>query len=252
MPPSAAAANAQRRRETLAPNRLKMGFGPPLGGRRLPAARRCRPNWRPSAAPRARRRWPCASCHSAWASAWLSPSAALKRRKPSAAQRSMPALREVALDGRELERQRRHRPGQAGERLDLEALDVELDEGGQAMAFDQGVERGQRHAHGLGPALILPARRAVGGLDEGIGGGRHRRIGEIELELDRSRRRVRPPSLRSRRRGRGRRAACSVRASAGCGSTATTRAPSRRNAATRSPTWAPTSNTRSSGCTNWR
>ena len=38
-----------------------------------------------------------------------------------------------------------------------------------------------------------------------------------------------------------------MRASAGCGSTATTRAPSRRNDAMRSPTWAPTSNTRSSG-----
>ena len=42
-----------------------------------------------------------------------------------------------------------------------------------------------------------------------------------------------------------------MRTSAGCGSTATTRAPSRRNAAMRSPTWAPTSNTRSPARTNW-
>ena len=35
---------------------------------------------------------------------------------------------------------------------------------------------------------------------------------------------------------------------AGCGSTATTRAPRRRKAAIRSPTWAPTSNTRSPRC----
>ena len=43
-----------------------------------------------------------------------------------------------------------------------------------------------------------------------------------------------------------------MRTSAGCGSIATTRAPSRRKAAMRSPTWAPASNTRSPGLTKPR
>ena len=49
---------------------------------------------------------------------------------------------------------------------------------------------------------------------------------------------------------RGRRAAAASAPATGCGSQATTRAPSRRNAAMRSPTCEPTSNTRSPGFTN--
>ena len=90
----------------------------------------------------------------------------------------------VALDGGELERECRHRPGEAGQRLRLETFDVDLDEGGHAVARDQRIERGHRHADAPGPSLALPAGGAVGGCNELRRGGRHRRIVDVELELD--------------------------------------------------------------------
>ena len=54
------------------------------------------------------------------------------------------------------------------------------------MARNQRVERGHRNADGPGPGLALPARRAVRRLQEGLGGGRHRRVVDIELEFNRS------------------------------------------------------------------
>ena len=52
---------------------------------------------------------------------------------------------------------------------------------------DQRVERRDRHADGSGPGLALPARRAVRRLAEGLRGGRHRRVVDVELELEHAR-----------------------------------------------------------------
>src|SRR3972149_4888457 len=76
-------------------------------------------------------------------STWLSPSAASKRVNPSAAQRASAASAPARARG-DLERERRERCRQAGKRLGLETLDVDLDEGGRAMARDQRIERRQR------------------------------------------------------------------------------------------------------------
>ena len=61
-------------------------------------------------------------------------------------QRAVERRRDV-LDG-----ERRERPGQPHQHLRLEALDVDLAEGGQPMRGDERVERRHRHALPLAPA----------------------------------------------------------------------------------------------------
>src|SRR5580704_17138080 len=93
---------------------------------------------------------------------------------------------DVALDRRKFERQRLDRGGEAGERLGLVALDIDLDETRDAVARDQRVERRHRHLDARRPMLAFPAGRAARRRDEGLRGGRDGRIGEIKLEGDRA------------------------------------------------------------------
>ena len=139
---------------------------------------------------------------------------------------------------------------EAGQCLRLEAFDVDLDEGRHAVARDQRIERRDRNVDGAGPGLSLPAGRAVGGRTKAVDAVETVGLARLSLSatvpgaaadggrLDRSTVAIAAIEQRA--------ASC---ASAGCGSTATTRAPSLRKAATRSPTWAPMSNTRSPALT---
>ena len=127
----------------------------------LAAARRCRRNWPSSAARQASSRCLAASCHSAWTSVWLSPSAALKRAKPSAAQRSMQASarsRWMVVNSNDSAGTGRVSPASASA---SKPSTSSLMKDGSAVARDQRVERGHRHAHGLGPVSgpPSPARR---------------------------------------------------------------------------------------------
>src|ERR1019366_10737667 len=65
--------------------------------------------------------------------------------------------RHAARNGGELERKRRHRMRETGQRLRLEAFDVNLDEDRHAVARDQRIERGNRNPDGPGPGLSFPA-----------------------------------------------------------------------------------------------
>ena len=108
------------------------------------------------------------------------------------------------------------------------------------MPCDQRIQRRHRHLRRSGPALRFPARCTARGADERARSGRDRRVVGIDHQLD-----------RARRTADGHRLDRDVGAApvnelqhlhqVGCGSTATTRAPRRRNEAMRSPTWAPTS-----------
>ena len=97
-------------------------------------------------------------------------------------------LRDITLDRGEFERQRRNRLRQPGERLGLEALDVDLDEGRRAVPRDQRVERGHRDPDALAPDLALPAGRALRRLHEIARGGRDRGIVDVDREFDLARR----------------------------------------------------------------
>src|SRR6266566_5886601 len=90
--------------------------------------------------------------------------------------------RRLALDRGELEGKRGNRTGESGERLRLESLDVDLDEGRRSMARDQRVERGHRHRDAIDPLLALPTRRTAGSADESLGRGAYRRVVEIEFQ----------------------------------------------------------------------
>src|SRR5689334_23430821 len=71
--------------------------------------------------------------------------------------------RDRALNGGELEGERRDGLRQSRESLRLEALDVELEEGGLAVSGDQRIERRHRHADPAGPGLLTPSRRIARG-----------------------------------------------------------------------------------------
>ena len=71
-----------------------------------------------------------------------------------------------ALDGREFERKGGDAVRQPGERLRLEPLDVELDEGWHAVPADQFVERRDGDWKRLWPRLRLPSLGAAAGVDE--------------------------------------------------------------------------------------
>jgi len=73
--------------------------------------------------------------------------------------------RDAALDGGELEGQRRQRSGQAGQDGVLEALHVDLGEGRRAVLRHQGIESCAWHRNLDVPNLPFPAAGAVGGGD---------------------------------------------------------------------------------------
>jgi hypothetical protein len=73
---------------------------------------------------------------------------------------------DMALDRRKLERQSGNWTQQACQRPCLEPLDVELDEGGQAMAIDQRIERGDRDLDRPLPGFAFSTSGATAGGNE--------------------------------------------------------------------------------------
>ena len=91
---------------------------------------------------------------------------------------------DIRLDRGELERQRRNCPRQPLQHVQFEAFDIDLHEGRDTVPFDQRVERGYRHRHRRGPALTLPARRAVRGGDERPRAGGDRRVAQVQVQVE--------------------------------------------------------------------
>src|SRR4051812_5088192 len=91
---------------------------------------------------------------------------------------------DVTLDRGKFERERRNRPRQAGERLGLKALHVDLDEGREPVKRDQRVERRHPHGNALIPVLPLPAGRTFRCLHKIRRGSRDRRIVDIDFQID--------------------------------------------------------------------
>ena len=183
---------------------------------------------------------------------WLSPSAALKRAIAELDAPRQRARRHIALNRGEFKRQRGNGMRQTGQRLSLETFDVDLGERRRAMPFDQRVERRHRHRHRFRPVFRL-ANAGEAAAAETKSSEAVEIVGLATLSLQRHRPRLaadrdrfdddiavaaieQPQHRRQRRLRLDRNDA----------------APSRRNARTRSPTCAPTSNTRSPGLTNLR
>src|SRR5665647_129427 len=92
--------------------------------------------------------------------------------------------RDIALDCRELERQRRDRLCQPCQSFGFEALDVDLDECRDAVPLNQRIDGGQRHPQKLAPVLALPSRRIRRGGDEIGRSGGDGGIVDVEAQLD--------------------------------------------------------------------
>ena len=89
-----------------------------------------------------------ASVQSAWTKRWLSPIAALNRvtERVTAVGAVCATSRWIVVNSNDSAATGWR---QAGQRFFLETLDVDLDEGRDAVLLDQRVERRQRHAHEL-------------------------------------------------------------------------------------------------------